>query len=139
MFRIQIAPVVVVIGLWLLWRRGARTFWLLLAAVAVPVIAAGLLDWATYKYPFQSFILNIWANLFAGVSAHYGTQPVYYYADLEAHYLGGCLAVLAALALLGGQLRPMLLLLALVIIGTHTVLSVRAIGDGYAPCTAYNL
>jgi len=121
-FRIQIAPAVVAIAVWLLWRRGARGFSLLVAGGAVPVVAAGLLDWATYSYPFQSFILNVWANLFSGISAHYGTQPVTYYADLEAHYLGGFLAVLAVLALLGGWCRPLLLILALVIIGTHTAL-----------------
>jgi len=121
-FRIQIAPAVVAVGLWLLWRRGARTFWVLLAGGAIPVVAAGLLDWATYTYPFQSFIFNVWANLIGGVSTHFGTQPFYYYADLEAHYLGGTLAVLALLALLGGQLRPLPLLLAVVIIGTHSAL-----------------
>ena len=110
------------VGLWLLWRRGARTFRVLLAGGAIPVVAAGLLDWATYTYPFQSFIFNVWANLVGGVSAHYGVQPLYYYADLEAHYLGGTLAVLAVLALLGAQLRPLPLLLAVVIIGTHSAL-----------------
>lgn len=121
-FRIQIAPAVVVVGLWLLWRRGTPALWRLTAAGAVPVIAAGLLDWVTYRYPFQSFILNVWANLFAGVSAHFGTQPFYYYADLEAHYLGGVLAVLALLALIGARQRPLLMLVAAVIIGTHSAL-----------------
>jgi hypothetical protein len=120
-FRIQIAPAVAAIGVWLLWRRGARTFWQLFAGGAVPLIAAGLLDWTTYRYPFQSFFMNVWANL-SGVSSHYGTQPLYYYADLEAHYLGGMLAVLAVLAVIGGRRRPLLLLLALVIIGSHTLL-----------------
>ncbi len=122
-FRIQIAPALVAIAVWLLWRRGLRSFGLLVAGGAIPVVAAGLLDWVTYSYPFQSFIMNVWANLFSGISAHYGGQPVYYYADLEVHYLGGFMAVLALLALLGGLRRPMLLLLALVIIGTHTALS----------------
>jgi phosphatidylinositol glycan class B len=85
--RIQLAPAVLVILLWLLIRHPWRTVLRVAMAAALPVLAAGMLDWVTYSYPFQSLFLNFWANIVGGVAHYYGgVQPFYYLVDMEIHY-----------------------------------------------------
>lgn len=66
--RLQLAPAVAVAGL-LLCGGNFRRWRLALPAAALPVLAAGLLDWATWGQPFRSFWLNLYVNMFLHVAA----------------------------------------------------------------------
>jgi phosphatidylinositol glycan class B len=121
-FRIQLAPAILVIGLWLLAKHGWRTALHVSVVAAIPVIAAGMLDWATYRYPFQSFILNFWANTVGGVASHYGTEPFYYLIDLEIHYQTGIFALVVLGCIVAGLRLPLVLAIAATIVVTHSLI-----------------
>jgi phosphatidylinositol glycan class B len=121
-FRIQLAPAILVIGLWLLARQGWRVALHVSVFAAIPVIATGMLDWATYSYPFQSFILNFWANTFGGVASHYGTEPFYYLIDLEIHYQTGLFALVILACVVAGMRLPLVLAIAASICVAHSLI-----------------
>src|SRR6185437_12036946 len=92
--RVQIAPAIAVIGLWLLVRDGWRPGLWLVAGALLPFACLGLLDGITYHYPFQSIALYLWTNIGAGVSDYYGRQPTWYFLSLEASYQAGAAGML---------------------------------------------
>jgi hypothetical protein len=121
--RVQLAPAALVIGLWMLWHDPRRALLLVLPISALPVLAFGLLDWATYSYPFQSFILNVWANTAGGVSAYYSRQPFYALLNVQAHYQGGGAFVAIGLLALAGAFRlPLPALIAASVYGAHALI-----------------
>ena len=65
--RLQLAPAIAVAGLFLCG-GDLRRWRLALPAAALPVLAAGLLDWFTWGQPFRSFWLNLYVNLFLHVA-----------------------------------------------------------------------
>lgn len=100
-----------------------RRRWLpLLAGLAMPVAAAGLLDALTWQYPFQSIWLNIWVNLYQGVSDRFGVVPWFYILGFLGYFWGGAFAFIVALALLGSRRLPLLLTVAATVIATHSLI-----------------
>jgi hypothetical protein len=121
--RVQLAPAVLVILLWIVARHAWRTVFHVTMAAAVPVLAAGMLDWATYSYPFQSLFLNFWANIVGGVAHYYGgVQPFYYLIDMEIHYQNGMFAVIALACVAAGRRRPLVFLIPAAIILSHSLI-----------------
>ena len=119
--RVQLGPTAVVIGLWLLWHDPRQALTRVLPASILPVLAFGLLDGVTHEYPFQSFVMNVYANSIAGVSDYYGVSPWYELFNLQAHYQGGAAFVaLGLLALAGATRLPLLLLLAASVYGVFS-------------------
>ncbi len=45
------------------WHGSYRRWLALVAGACAPILALGLLDWATLGHPFQSIALNLWFNL----------------------------------------------------------------------------
>jgi len=121
-FRIQLAPAILIIAIWLLWHHGWQNTLRVAIAASIPVIATGLLDWITYRYPFQSFWLNFYANTFAGVATYYGTEPFYHLADLEIHYQGAWFFLIVTACAVAGRRQPLLLAIATVIALTHSLI-----------------
>jgi len=122
-FRLQLAPaiaigVVAICGL----SVRARYVPMVLGAV-LPILLSGLLDAATWDWPFQSMALNLWINVKEGVAAQFSKSPPYQYLSLQVTYWSGAFVLIAALALWGGRRLPVLLLVAAVIFLTHSALA----------------
>jgi phosphatidylinositol glycan class B len=98
--------------------------WLpLLVGASIPVVAGGLLDTLTWQYPFQSIWLNIWVNLYEGISNRFAVLPWYYILGFLGFYWGGAFAFIISLALLGGRRLPLLLGVAAAIVITHSLIA----------------
>jgi len=120
MLRIQLAPAVALIALWPegAWRRN-------LAPLALGGFAAfllfGLLDWATWSYPWESLYRNVALNLFYDVSGFWGTEPWYAYVDLAVGYWTAPFAILV-LARFGAYREKRIALAALAIFAVHSAI-----------------
>lgn len=100
--RPHLAPAVLVASLVALrarWRL-ARGFAI---ALALPLLAAGALDFATWGAPFHSYAHNVRANVIAGKAATYGTAPPYAYASLLWGSWSFATPMVLALAALGAR------------------------------------
>lgn len=51
----------------------------MLAGGGAVILTFGLIDWATWDYPFQSFYLNFYVNIVKGKAAWFGVSPWYEY------------------------------------------------------------
>lgn len=120
LFRMQVAPALAIVGGWVLWQHGWRVLMHVILAALVPTIAGGILDWATYSYPFESTIQYFLANTMGGVSAYYGHRPFYYLIDIEVHYLRGAIALVGLGCLIGALEFPLLILIAASIVIAHS-------------------
>ncbi len=123
-FRLQLAPAVGIAVIALLRGEGRAQYRALLTGLATPVLLCGLLDWVTWGWPFQSFVMNIYANMIAGVAANFGLKSSLYYVGVTwfAWGLPGIVIVLCALR---GGLRlplPLLLLVAGMIFLVHSAI-----------------
>jgi hypothetical protein len=121
--RLQLAPAVAIAGIALCGRDLKR--WLVaLPVAALPVLAAGLLDWVTWGQPFRSFWLNVYLNLGLGVAAReFGVSPPSYFLYMLALDWLWTLPVVAFLVARGGRFLPLAGGLVVVIILTHTAIS----------------
>jgi GPI mannosyltransferase 3 len=96
---------------WMWWTIGAATSTLLLG---------GVLDAATWGWPFQSFWLNLFRNTVQGVSLLFGVEPAtYFLTSLWSNWQVALL--LLPLALIGSVRAPVIGLPALVIVFTHSL------------------
>ena len=119
MLRIQLAVGAFGCFLYLLWPLPARLRWRSLIAGAAVVLLAGLLDWVTWDYPFQSFIENVRINIVVGRSEQYGTASWYSYFEVYARVWGVWGLLVLALAALGARSHPLLAVIALLVLATH--------------------
>jgi GPI mannosyltransferase 3 len=118
--REQLAPAVAIAGIYLCG-RDARRWVLAVAAAAIPVLGAGLLDWFTWGGMFRSFWMNIYLNIGLGVSSHYfeSSSPAYYVLNLLYDWgLGGCVFI-AYFAWRGARKLPVAGLAAVATIALH--------------------
>jgi hypothetical protein len=101
-------------GKWWRWRA-------VIVGACVPVLALGLLDWATLGMPFRSVSINLWFNLALGVSDEAGRLPflTLWILPLEIWGVVGYLAVLM-LAIVGARRCPVPAFVALAVIATHS-------------------
>ena len=122
-FRFHLAPAVALSALWLA-RGELRRGWLpLLLGGTVPLALLGAVDWATWSMPFHSVAANFRFNILQGVSHIYGTSPWYaYLAEFLARWELGVL-LLAACALAGARRQPLPLLVAIVIVLSHSFIA----------------
>jgi hypothetical protein len=97
----------------------ARLRWRMLIAGAAVVLFAGLLDWLTWDYPFQSFVENIRVNILVGRSKMYGTAPWYAYFEVYGRIWGIWSVFVLALAAIGTRKRPVLGICALAVLVAH--------------------
>jgi hypothetical protein len=92
----------------------------LFAWAAIPVILAGAVDWATWSFPFQSFIKNYEANIKEGVSDMYGSSAGDAYMIAFRKVWGWWAPAAVFFILLGAANRPLMLAMALAILGLHS-------------------
>jgi hypothetical protein len=118
--RVQLAPAIAVAMLWANWRadrgRLAATF----AGAAAILAAAGVLDTLTLGYPFASVSRYVLYNVFYGVSSTFGVEPWPYYLLGELGVWAGAGATMLLLTAIGAWRLPLLLVVAIVILGVHS-------------------
>ncbi len=122
MMRIQLAPAVALIVLWPegAWRRNLAP---LALGGFIVFLLFGLLDWATWSYPWESLYRNVTLNLFYDVSGFWGTEPWYAYIDLLVTYWTVPFAILVlVLARFGAYREKRIALAALMIFAVHSAI-----------------
>lgn len=118
-FRFHLGPALALAALGLCWRGGWPGGRALLAGASVPVLALGLLDWASWGAPFHSIAVNLWFNLAEGAD-YAGRAPAATFIVLPLYLWGaGFVAVLFA-AILGAIRLPLLGVVAIAIVATYS-------------------
>lgn len=116
--RFHLAPALLVAAIGI--GRGRGEDWRALTIGAlVPILAFGVLDWVTLGLPFQSVWLNIWYNLFEGVSREFGTDPWWMLLATVAIIWLPALPPLVLAVCFGARRAPLLGLVALTVFVTH--------------------
>ena len=116
--RLQLGPAVAVALVFLCGRRPRA--WLAAAAGALgPVLLLGAVDWVTLGEPFQSVFRYLQVNYLADAATQFGIDPWYQYFLWEGGYWWLAGLLILPLALLGAKRLPLLLLVVLIILGTH--------------------
>ncbi len=119
--RFHLAPALLLAAIGLCGGK-TRASWLTGAGAAIPILTLGLLDWATLGSPFQSIWLNIWYNVFQGVSQEYGTEPWWALAATIAVIWWPVLPILLVTGYCGARRMPVVGLVALAILVTHAAI-----------------
>lgn len=118
-FRVQLAPAIAVAIFGLCGLRIARLIPLSLG-FAVPVLALGLLDWASWGVPFGSVYTYVLANS-TGVSQAYGVEPWWYYLWYQTRGWTIGIPLLAITAWLGATRLLLPALVALTVLLTFNL------------------
>jgi len=121
--RVQLAPAVAVVALWTNWRADRERVLAMLTGAAGLLIVAGILDAITLGYPFASLWRYVVYNLYYGVSSTFGIEPWNYYLLGELGVWGGACATILLLAALGASRIPLLLVVAVSILATHSAIA----------------
>lgn len=121
--RIQLAPAVIFAVVYFCYSDWRRRILPATIGLLLPVLAFGLIDALTWSYPFQSFFRNFWLNVAAGRSAHYGTQPWFWYLFV----LTSQMFPLVVLALFGFRRSPLLGWISLIILVSHSMIAHKEI------------
>jgi len=119
MMRIQLAPAAGICFLYMIVKLPVRRRWEAVIAAAAVVLAVGMLDAITWRYPFSSFIENIRVNIVEGRSKHYGMAPWYAYFQCYAQLWGVAGLGVLALAAVGATRARLAAVIALVVLVTH--------------------
>ena len=92
----------------------------LIGGLAVPFVLAGLLDWATWGWPFHAFVTYVYDITVGGVAATFGINPIYSYLGWEWVAWGAFGIVIVLCAIYGGLRLPLLLLIVVAIFALHS-------------------
>ena len=121
--RIQLAPAIAFFVLWTGWRSWRdRLMPILIGALSV-ILLAGILDWVTWGYPFESSWRYVDYNLFHGMQRDFGVNPWYQYADYLLFYWGPGIALLVLLGIVGSVYVPVLVIMAVIVALEHTFIA----------------
>jgi hypothetical protein len=119
MLRVQLAPAALLTFV-LVVRPVPRTQqWAALITAGAVVLAAGLLDWITWSYPFQSYVENIRINIVEGKSAAYGVAGWTAYFEVYGRIWGPWAVPVLALAVVGARRAPLIALAAALVLIVH--------------------
>jgi phosphatidylinositol glycan class B len=101
-----------------------RSRWLPIAAGILGVLLIfGVVDAFTWSYPFQSLYKNVWVNIIEKKSHQYGVHPWYEYLKLFIKNWSLALIPILVLATIGARCSPILAILAIVILLTHSLIA----------------
>jgi len=121
-FRFHLAPAALVALIWVGRRDRKRWLSLLIGGGAV-LLAFGLVDWATWSYPFQSIVKNFWINVVQKKASWFGESPWYEYLASLALTWGWPAVPLLGLAVFGSLRRGLLWQVALAIFAVHSAIA----------------
>ncbi len=117
--RMQLAPAVAFAAIYFCHKRWARRGPFLISGLLVPVAIFGLVDAATWSYPFQSYFLYFKVVVLEGRGLLFGTSPWYWYLwMLAVHFFP-----LLLLALVGVRRSPFLGWVAFIILVSHSLIA----------------
>lgn len=77
-FRVHLAPAALAAMIFTC-RLDVKKWIPMLAGSGAVIVAFGMLDWATWDYPFQSFYLNFYVNIVKQKAAWFGVSPWWEY------------------------------------------------------------
>jgi hypothetical protein len=122
-FRFHLAPAIALAAAWHC-RLDLRRGWLpWLAGASLPLLLLGVTDALAWGTPFGSILANFQANIFEGRSLLYGTSPAPWYGLQLLERWGVAASAIAALAVWGARRDPLPLLVALVVVLTHSAIA----------------
>ncbi len=114
--RIQLLPALLFAMVYFCYPRWRARIPMVAAGAAVPVLLFGAIDWITWSYPWQSFLLYFKANTEHNVGREFWSQPWYWYALVLLVLLGP-----AALLLFHGSRRsPFLAIFCAIVVVSHS-------------------
>jgi len=120
--RLHLAPAAAVAFVWVA-RKDLCKWRDLLASGACVMALFGLLDWLTWSYPFQSFVLNFWRNIVKGKASFFGESPSYEYVVSLLQTWGWASVPLLGLGFLAFRRCSLLWLTALAILVSHSAIA----------------
>jgi len=125
--RLQVAPAVVVVLLWAALNAPRLRLPPIICGMATVMLAAGVLDWATWGYPFASMWRNFDYNEIYGVSEFFGSEPWYFYLSKEFYYWNVFAIVLPLVALWSVRRVPVVLFAAVAVLVAHGLVAHKEI------------
>lgn len=120
--RLQVAPAIVAILLWMALRAPPRRIIPIVAGLAGALLVSGGLDAVTWGYPFASMWRNVDYNLLLGVSNAFGDRPWYSYPYWLLYYWNVFVIVIPLLAVYGASRVPSVILASAAIIFAHSLI-----------------
>jgi len=119
MLRIQLSIAAFAVFVLVVRKLPKRLLWTAIATGAAVVVFAGLLDWVTWSYPFQSYVENVRVNIVEDKSSSYGVATWWAYFGIYANIWGLWAAPILMLALAGARRAPLLALCVGLVLLTH--------------------
>ncbi|WP_029006636.1 hypothetical protein [Azorhizobium doebereinerae] len=110
-FRIQLGPIVLLVGVWVA-RLDIRRYAAFVLGGIGPLLFLGLLDWATWGMPFQSIIKYVKyqsASIGETGEGRFGFVPWYHYPGWILAYWSGAFALIVLTAWVAVKRLPLLL------------------------------
>ena len=95
----------------------------MLAGASLPLLLLGVTDALAWGRPFGSILANLQANVVEGRSLLYGTSPAHWYGLQFLERWGAAAGVIAALSVWGARRDPLPVLIALVVVLTHSAIA----------------
>jgi len=130
--RVQLAPAAWLAGAWAC-RLEVRARWLpLLAGAAIPLVACGVLDAATWGSPFQSLWKNFSINVLHGKASHFGNYGLFWYFRAYVHSWGAAVVPLAALFAIGARRMKLPAATTVVVVLAHMAIRHKELSFVYA-------
>jgi hypothetical protein len=121
MLRVQLAPGLAVLAVWVCGTRG-RARWLpLLAGAALPIALFGISDWLWWGAPFHSQVGAFRVNFLAGKASHYGVEPRGWYLITLMRTWWVLAPLLIALVVVRWRAQAMWIAVAAAIIAAHSL------------------
>lgn len=122
-FRFHLALAIALAAAWHCRLDVRRGWWPLLAGASLPLLALALVDSLAWGTPFGSILANVQANLVEGRSVMYGTSPADWYLLQIVERWGIATGAIAVLAMWGARRDPLPVLVALVVVLTHSAIA----------------
>lgn len=117
--RIQLLPALLFAMIYFCYPRWRVRIPAVAAGAAVPVLFFGAVDWMTWSYPWQSFILYYKENVVSGPGKELTlVQPWYWYALVLLVLLGPAVLLL----LHGARRSPFLAIFCAIVVVSHSVI-----------------
>jgi hypothetical protein len=122
MLRLQLLPGIFIAAAWV-GRLHLNRWKLMMVGALFPVCVFGVTDLIAWDLPFYSYFESVRLNLFKGVAANFGTEPINWYLHLLASKWSYALPLILGLVALRVRTSLLSILVALVIIISHSLIA----------------
>jgi GPI mannosyltransferase 3 len=121
--RIQFIPAIAIAAIYFCYPSWRQRILPVTAGLVIPIAIFGFVDKLTWSYPWQSFVRYYQVNVTEGRSLEYGVEPWYWYFPVIVLLLGPIICFIWQ----GSRRSPFLAAIALIILGSHSLLSHKEI------------